>query len=152
MGLCLYIPSFNFIIILISCSGTYKSHRIPNENTTFSGRVAQSHSLITSINRSCLESPKKFFLISHSRFLWTKFHFVWDWDSKVFLFVFETFNFRTLWQTILHTRGSQPLGRVPVPGLEEGPSGTRKVTKLVYLSQFWCHMGPKIYIKHDAGT
>ena len=35
-----------------------------------------------------------------------------------------------------YIKGSQPLGQVPVPGLEEGPSGTRKVAKLVYLLQF----------------
>ena len=34
--------------------------------------------------------------------------------------------------SVHYIRGSQPLGRVPVLGLE-GPSWTRKVTKLVYL-------------------
>ena len=32
-------------------------------------------------------------------------------------------------------RGSQPLGPVPIPGLGEGPSGTRKVAIVVYFTQ-----------------
>ena len=33
---------------------------------------------------------------------------------------------------MLYARGSQTPGPVPVPGLEDGPSGTRKVAKVVF--------------------
>ena len=36
---------------------------------------------------------------------------------------------------LLYGRGSQPPGPVPLPGLEEGPSGTRKVSKVVNFTQ-----------------
>ena len=36
---------------------------------------------------------------------------------------------------VLYTRGSQPPG--PVLGPEKGPSGTRKVAKVVFFTQLW---------------
>ena len=46
-----------------------------------------------------------------------------------------SFDLQLVNDPLLQIRGSQPPGPVPVPGLEEGLSGTRKVAKVVYFTQ-----------------